>query len=60
MFRIGGLAGPGPAGVPIMRVVATVYDTKGRPAEVQDTVAAADRHEFNGEVSMADDHSSRR
>ncbi len=59
MFRIGGLAGPGPAGVPIMRAVATVYDTKGRPVEVQDTVAAADRHEFQYEVSMADDHASR-
>jgi GntR family transcriptional regulator len=42
------------AGVPVIRVLRTFYDTDGRPLEVQDTVAAADRHEFRYEVSMTD------
>jgi GntR family transcriptional regulator len=29
-----------------------VYDSENRPAEVQDTVAAADRHRFRYEVDM--------
>lgn len=39
-------------GVPIMRVLRTVYDADDYPLEVQDTVAAADSHEFRYEVSM--------
>jgi len=41
-----------PRGVPVFRVLRTVYDTEGRPLEVQDSVAAADRHEFRYEVDM--------
>ena len=44
-----------PPGVPVIRVVRTVYDTEGRPVEVQDTIAAADRHEFQYEESLAGD-----
>ena len=44
-----------PPGVPVIRVIRTVYDTEGRPVEVQDTIAAADRHEFQYEVSMTGD-----
>lgn len=43
-------------GVPVIRVLRTVYDTENRPLEVQETVAAADRHEFRYEVSMTDGH----
>jgi GntR family transcriptional regulator len=39
-------------GVPIFRILRTVYDTEGRPLEVQDSVAAADRHNFRYEVEM--------
>jgi hypothetical protein len=39
-------------GVPVFRVLRTVYDTEGRPVEVQDSVAAADRHQFRYEVEM--------
>lgn len=39
-------------GVPVFRVLRTVYDTEGRPLEVQDSVAAADRHQFRYEVEM--------
>jgi GntR family transcriptional regulator len=31
-------------GVPVFRILRTVYETQGRPLEVQDSVAAADRH----------------
>jgi GntR family transcriptional regulator len=41
-----------PQGVPVFRVLRTVYDSEGRPLEVQDSVAAADRHEFRYEVEM--------
>lgn len=41
-----------PAGVPVFRVLRTVYDSDGQPVEVQDTVAAADRHRFRYEVNM--------
>jgi GntR family transcriptional regulator len=41
-----------PPGVPIVRVLRTIYDTAGQPVEVQETVAAADRHEFRYEVDM--------
>jgi GntR family transcriptional regulator len=34
------------------RVLPTVYGAEGRPLEVQDSVAAADRHEFRYEVDM--------
>ncbi len=41
-----------PPGVPVFRVLRTVYDTEGRPLEVQDSVVAADRHQFRYEVEM--------
>ena len=41
-----------PPGVPVIRILRTVYDAKDLPLEVQDTVAAADRHEFRYEVLM--------
>jgi GntR family transcriptional regulator len=43
-----------PAGVPVVRVLRTIYDSEGRPVEVQDTVAAADRHRFRYEVNMGE------
>jgi GntR family transcriptional regulator len=39
-------------GVPVVRILRTVYDSKGKPVEVQDTVAAADKHQFRYEVTM--------
>jgi GntR family transcriptional regulator len=39
-------------GVPVVRTLRTVYDVEGRPVEVQDTVAAADKHQFRYEVRM--------
>jgi GntR family transcriptional regulator len=39
-------------GVPVFRILRTVYDADGRPVEVQDSVAAADRHQFRYEVEM--------
>jgi GntR family transcriptional regulator len=39
-------------GVPVVRILRTVYDTDDRPVEVQDSVAAADRHEFRYEERM--------
>jgi GntR family transcriptional regulator len=41
-----------PPGMPIVRVIRTIYDSADDPLEVQDTVAAADRHTFRYEVSM--------
>jgi GntR family transcriptional regulator len=40
-------------GVPVFRVLRTVYDSEDRPVEVQDSVAAADRHRFRYEVDMS-------
>jgi GntR family transcriptional regulator len=40
-------------GVPIVRVLRTVYDSNDRPVEVQDSVVAADRHEFRYEEQMS-------
>ena len=39
-------------GVPVVRILRTVYDSERRPVEVQDTVAAADKHHFRYEVAM--------
>jgi GntR family transcriptional regulator len=39
-------------GVPVVRVLRTVYDSEGRPVEVQDSIVAADRHEFRYEEQM--------
>lgn len=39
-------------GAPVFRVLRTVYDTEGQPLEVQDSLAAADRHQFRYEVEM--------
>jgi GntR family transcriptional regulator len=41
-----------PQGVPVFRVLRTVYDSGNRPVEVQESVAAADRHGFRYEVDM--------
>ena len=41
-----------PPGVPVVRVLRTIYDSEGRPLEVQDSIAAADRHQFRYEVEM--------
>jgi GntR family transcriptional regulator len=41
-----------PSGVPVVRILRTVYDSAGLAVEVQDTVAAADKHQFRYEVSM--------
>jgi GntR family transcriptional regulator len=43
------------SGIPVIRVLRTVYDPDDRPLEVQDTVAAADSHQFRYEVQMSDD-----
>jgi GntR family transcriptional regulator len=39
-------------GVPVLRTLRTVYDAEDRPVEVQDTVAAADKHQLRYEVTM--------
>jgi GntR family transcriptional regulator len=39
-------------GVPVVQVLRTIYDIQGAPLEVQDSVVAADRHEFRYEVDM--------
>jgi GntR family transcriptional regulator len=41
-----------PLGVPVVRILRTVYDSEGDAVEVQDTVAAADKHQFRYEVAM--------
>ena len=41
-----------PAGVPVVRVLRTVFDSADSPVEVQDSVMAADRHEFRYEEQM--------
>jgi GntR family transcriptional regulator len=47
-----------PQGVPVTRVLRTVFDSDDRPVEVQETIAAADRHEFRYEVAMERDDRS--
>lgn len=48
-----------PQGVPVTRVLRTILDSDDEPVEVQETIAAADRHEFRYEVAMErDDQSS--
>jgi len=39
-------------GVPVVRVLRTVYASDGAPVEVQETIAAADKHQFRYEVAM--------
>jgi GntR family transcriptional regulator len=41
-----------PQGVPVFRILRTMYDSDGRPVEVQDSVAAADKHAFRYETDM--------
>jgi GntR family transcriptional regulator len=41
-----------PPGVPVLRVLRTVFDSDDLPVEVQDSVVAADRHEFRYEEQM--------
>ena len=40
------------SGVPVVHILRTIYDTDDRPVEVQETIAAADRHEFRYEIDM--------
>jgi len=47
-----------PQGVPVTRVLRTLLDSDDRPVEVQETIAAADRHEFRYEVAMDRDDRS--
>jgi GntR family transcriptional regulator len=47
-----------PQGTPVTRVLRTVLDSEDRPVEVQETIAAADRHEFRYEVAMDRDDRS--
>jgi hypothetical protein len=47
-----------PQGVPVTRVLRTVLDSQDRPVEVQESIAAADRHEFRYEVAMDRDDQS--
>ena len=47
-----------PQGVPVTRVLRTLLDSDGRPVEVRETIAAADRHEFRHEVAMDRDDRS--
>jgi GntR family transcriptional regulator len=42
-----------PPGVPVFRILRTVYDSDGQAVEVQDSVAAGDRHTFCFEVNMS-------
>jgi GntR family transcriptional regulator len=44
--------------VPVSRVLRTLLDSDNRPVEVQETIAAADRHEFRYEVAMDRDDRS--
>lgn len=39
-------------GEPVVRVVRTVFDSNDEAVEVQETIAAADRHEFRYETTM--------
>jgi GntR family transcriptional regulator len=39
-------------GVPVVRTLRTVYASDGAPVEMQDTVAAADKHQFRYEVAI--------
>jgi GntR family transcriptional regulator len=41
-----------PPGVPVVCVLWTVFDSADLPVEVQDSVMAADRHEFRYEEQM--------
>jgi GntR family transcriptional regulator len=41
-----------PPGVPVVRVLRTVFDSDDLPVEMQDSVVAADRHEFRYEEQM--------
>lgn len=41
-----------PPGVPLVRVTRTVFDSDNNPVEVQNSVMAADRHEFRYEEQM--------
>jgi GntR family transcriptional regulator len=40
------------SGVPVVRILRTVYDSQGFAVEVQETIAAADKHELRYEVAM--------
>jgi GntR family transcriptional regulator len=41
-----------PPEVPVVRATRTVFDSADLPVEVQDSVLAADRHEFRYEEKM--------
>jgi GntR family transcriptional regulator len=40
------------SGVPVVRVLRTVYEAEKARVEVQETIAAADKHQFRYEVAM--------
>jgi GntR family transcriptional regulator len=40
------------SGVPVVRILRTVYDIDDTPIEFQESIASADRHEFHYEVNM--------
>jgi GntR family transcriptional regulator len=40
------------SGVPVVRILRTVYDSQGVAVEVQETIAVADKHELRYEVAM--------
>jgi GntR family transcriptional regulator len=40
------------SGVPVVRVLRTVYDSEKVAVEVQETIAAGDKHQFRYEVAM--------
>ncbi len=44
--------------MPVTRVLRTILDAQDDPVEVQETIAAADRHEFRYEVAMDRDDRS--
>ncbi|MEV6860640.1 UTRA domain-containing protein [Streptosporangium subroseum] len=39
-------------GLPVIRILRTVYDSENRPLEVHGSIAASDSHEFRYEVKM--------
>jgi GntR family transcriptional regulator len=49
---VGGRGAAARLGVPVVRVLRTVYDSEKVAVEVQETIAAADKHRFRYEVAM--------
>ena len=40
------------SGIPVVRILRTIYDIDDAPVEFQESIASADRHEFHYEVNM--------